>query len=81
MIENKDIRKTPKLYIEWMDAFSDEGWKSDDEIETVFRCSSIGYLIKEDKNSVCISTTMGRNGQCIDPLSIPKGMITKRKRI
>lgn len=77
----KDIRKHKKVYIEWADAFSEMGWKDSEDIDDTLLCVSIGFLVKETKNSIAISTTINRDGDYTDPLVIPKGMICKRKRI
>lgn len=77
----KDIRKHPKVYVEWFDAFSDMGWKSPSEIDSHLVCITIGFLVKEDKDGITISCTINNNGEFTDPLTIPRGMIRRRKSI
>jgi hypothetical protein len=77
----KDIRKHPKIYIEWCDAFTEFGWTEKDTIGENLLCVSIGFLVRENKTSIAVSTSINIDGEFADPLVIPKGMIVKRKRI
>lgn len=81
MINNKDIRKTKKIYVEWADACTTIGWNHSPELVGLSNIATIGYLVHEDKEKIVVSSSVSANGNCVDPLAIPKGWITKRKNI
>lgn len=72
-----------KVLIEWVDSSSIRGWRHDSEMTDSFaepaKIQSIGYLLKDTKDFVTITTSVSENGGIMDPLSIPKVAITKRK--
>jgi hypothetical protein len=74
------------IYVEWTDASSGPGWQRIDEIQQQrpLRCRSVGWLVHEDKDHIVLaaSTYMPIEGfvmQAACDISIPLGMITKRK--
>jgi len=85
LINDKDIRETPKLYVEWIDSTAIRGWQHGSSMTDKYaepsKICSIGYLIKETKDFITISTSVSNNGNMMDPLTIPKCAITKKKKI
>lgn len=82
MINAKDIRKTKKVYVEWLDSGAYRGWvhdknftKQDSEPSKI---CSIGYLIRDEKDYISITTSLSTGGSFMDVLSIPKCSITKK---
>jgi len=83
MINKKDIRKTKKLYLEWTDSSTIRGWRDMDIPQDLApsRIVSTGYLIRETDAYLTISNSVSINGNALDPLSIPKSVITKRRTL
>lgn len=77
--------KTKKVLIEWVDSSSIRGWRHESEMTDSLaepcKIKSIGYLIKDHKDFVTIATSLSENGSMIDPLSIPKCAIIKKRFI
>lgn len=85
LINNKDIRKTKKVYIEWIDSTAIRGWNHksalNDDLAEPSKICSVGYLVLDQPNYVLISTSLSANGSIMDPLSIPKCAIIKQHTI
>lgn len=83
LINNEDVRKTKKIYVEWIDSSATRGWthKTDIEQENVgnLKICSIGYLLRDEKDFITITTSISVNSSAMDPLSIPTCAITKRR--
>ena len=69
------------IYVEWEDHSSVAGWVLPDEIDKSFICKSVGFLVSEDDKHLTISTTTSETGKVVDPLTILKATIRKKKRI
>lgn len=84
-IDNSDIRKTQKVYIEWVDSYAVNGWQHENSLETdekfMSRIVSIGFLLKNTKEFVTISSSVSTAGSLMDPLTIPKVAIKKFKKL
>lgn len=71
---------TPKLvYLEWVDAVADLGWEADCKA-TLHECHTVGYVIDETKDAVCVAATWSRT-MSNARMHIPKAWIKKRKVI
>ena len=81
MINKKDIRKTPIIRVEWLDAVSGSGWTAIDKVESPAKCLTVGYLIREDKMQVVVAACISTGDSCNSTITIPKGMILKRSKI
>jgi len=77
---DQDVPKYPLVYIEWDDACSDPNWTEISSIAkiSILKCHTTAYLVGENRKQIVVSTTIGANDECIDPLAIPKKCITKR---
>jgi len=67
------------VYIEWDDAYHSVSWGTETDAPEGF-CISIGFLIKEDKNWICIAGSFTACGEH-DLLAIPKGCVRKIVRV
>mgnify|MGYP003631815903 FL=1 len=75
-----DTKDFPEIvYIEWWDALSDCGWEDDVE-PNIHPVLSVGFIVSEDKAAICIAAAIS-DGQSNSRLHIPKGWITKIKRV
>jgi hypothetical protein len=72
-----------KIYIEWYDAYTKDGWERTDEAkeicEPLMLCKSIGFLLNEDKDQITICHTYNPQ-MTMGMLHIPKGTIKRIKR-
>lgn len=69
----------PIVYIEWVDAVADVEWENDVKAQ-VHPCRSIGWLIHETEEAICIANTVSFE-QTNARMHIPKAWIKKRKVI
>ena len=67
------------VYIEWWDALSDCGWE-DNVKPNIHPVLSVGFVVSEDASAICIAAALS-NEQSNSRLHIPKGWITKMKRV
>ena len=75
-----DTKDFPEIvYIEWWDALSDCGWE-DDVKPNIHPVLSMGFVVSEDDSAICIAAALSHE-QSNSRLHIPKGWITKMKRV
>lgn len=67
------------VYVEWVDAVADVEWQDNVKAE-IHPCKSIGWIVDETKDALCIACTVSLN-QSNARIHIPKAWITKRKVI
>ena len=71
---------TPKvILIDWIDAVCSAGWEIDTKPE-LHPCTTIGFLISENDEAVCIASTLSLDSNNAR-MVIPKAWIKKRKEI
>lgn len=69
----------PVIYVEWVDAVADAGWATNPKAE-IHPCVTIGFLIDETKEAVCIASTISMSDTNAR-MHIPKAWIKNRRRI
>jgi hypothetical protein len=74
----------PKLQmvrVEWVDSCSDEGWFKINSLRakepTVSHCTTVGFLLKKDRDKVCIVQNMSDTGSVGDLMAIPRRAVNK----
>jgi hypothetical protein len=67
------------VYVEWVDAVADVEWEDNVKAE-VHPCKSIGWIVDENKDALCIACTVSMESSNAR-IHIPKAWITKRKVI
>jgi hypothetical protein len=67
------------VYVEWVDAVADVEWQDNVKAE-VHPCKSIGWIVDETKDALCIACTVSMESSNAR-IHIPKAWITKRKVI
>ena len=78
--ESLNTKDFPEIvYIEWWDALSDCGWE-DNVKPNIHPVLSVGFVVSEDASAICIAAALS-NEQSNSRLHIPKGWITKMKRV
>lgn len=68
--------------VNWRDSCSLRGWQrlnDPDHTESVI--SSVGWVIKETKTEVTLTTSVSGHGSVMDALTIPREAITKMTRL
>lgn len=81
------VHATPKLVaVHWLDASAITGWEDpDDKNTTAHEAVTVGWLVREDKVSVTISSTISfapgedNKYQINAAMIIPRGMIVKQR--
>jgi hypothetical protein len=72
-----NLESSPIVYVHWVDAVADNGWE--DVIKAaVHDCHTVGYLIDETKEAICLASTVSIDTSNAR-IHIPKGWIKKRK--
>lgn len=73
------LEKAPIIYVEWVDAVADVEW-SEKVKASVHNCYTIGYLIDETQEAICIASTVSMDSSNAR-MHIPKQWIKNRKEI
>ena len=74
--------KEKVVIVDWLDSQSYRGWQHQNEGFEPARCRSIGFVVREDKKSLTLTTSRALdNPDVMDPLTIPKGAITRRRKV
>jgi len=71
-----------KIYLEWYDAYTEDGWTSIEEasrIDDESLCFTNGFFLSQNKKFVVIAHTMGKIGKnsVMGVVVIPKAWIQK----
>ena len=70
------------IYLEWDDSQNIQGWMEEKDLSEPTLNRTIGWLVKETKDWVFISSSADLDGPTwIDPLAIPKVVIRRRSFI
>lgn len=67
----------PIVYVEWTDAWSEDGWKEVAEVhanKATAKCETIGYLVREEEEFIYIASTISQT-QVACCMVVPKNMI------
>jgi len=71
------------IYIEWEDSSAMAGrvWQEREQVseQELCRCSTIGFVINETKDSITIAGSMESNDYVSGDMTIPKSAIRKRR--
>ena len=73
------IDTTKIVVVEWLDAQAEASWEENVKAHLA-ECMSVGFLISETKDAVCLASTWSEpHSNC--RIHIPKKWITSRKEI
>ena len=66
------------VWIEWVDSSTTFGWQSMERLKERedLRCTSIGFVTREDDEQIAITTSRTCHGAAADVFTIPKVAIT-----
>lgn len=66
----------------WIDSSSFNGWSEiDHPMHSLATITTIGWLVREDKKSVTISSGLSETGKICCSLTIPRSAILKFKKL
>lgn len=72
----------PLIIISWIDAHDISGWKDESEIiAQPANVTSVGYLVKESDNALCLAQTIAHDEVYNNIIIIPKVNILNKKEI
>ena len=66
------------VYLEWEDAATTRGWSHHDD-NGLMLIRSVGWLLKQNKQFLTLTTSESKEGRVLDAIAIPKHSITKFK--
>jgi hypothetical protein len=72
-----------KVYVKWFDPVTDHGWEPIADLEVRYHCvESVGFLIKESEDCICISMNLDREFEEVNGITmIPRVLITEMREI
>lgn len=73
------LEKAPIIYVEWVDAVADVEWNEKVKA-AVHNCYTIGYLIDENAEAICIASTVSMDSSNAR-MHIPQEWIKNRKEV
>jgi len=73
------LEKAPIIYVEWVDAVADVEWNEKVKA-AVHNCYTIGYLIDENAEAICIASTVSMDSSNAR-MHIPQEWIKNRKEL
>jgi hypothetical protein len=65
------------VYIEWLDNSCHHGWHDADGEFGPMQIESVGWIVKEDKQTIVISTSWTENDCVTEPLTILRACIER----
>lgn len=69
-----------KVCVEWVDSSVVQGWELWACAERdVAHCSSVGWLLEDNKERVTIAQSQSTTGTIMNTLTIPRGAVTSMK--
>ncbi len=69
--------------VTWLDPQSDVGWFSVEAVNEMKPAviNSIGFMVRDSKGCIAITTSICETGDVADPLIIPKKLILNIKKV
>lgn len=68
--------------VQWEDSCTLGGWQRQDGNHCVSRITTIGWLVRESKKEMTLTTSMSHDsGSVMDALTIPRCAIVKSKKL
>lgn len=69
--------------IEWVDSASSRGWNDidDNAAHSIVSVYTAGYIVRQDKHSITVTTSITSIGHVMDSLTIPKVAVVSSKRM
>lgn len=75
------MRKHHAFIIKWRDSSTLRGWQHIDGDHSVAEITSIGWVTKETKTAITLTTGISVHGSVCDAITIPREAITKRQKL
>lgn len=79
---NRNLKRYKRypVHLTWIDSKADRGWtyEPDPDPATI---ETLGWLVSETDTAVVVSTSLADCGSRMDPLTIPKCAIIRRRKV
>ena len=74
--------KPRRIAVTWWDSASSKGWTQPEDVpKKALICRSVGWLVRDTKHGLVITTSITEDGAWHEPLMIPRGAIRSVKRL
>lgn len=67
--------------VTWIDSCVNNGWRFDDDFPKPSKVKSIGYIIKETKKYIVLTSSKSDVNSYVGPMAIPRSAIIKMEKI
>lgn len=67
--------------VKWRDSASLAGWKHISTQHSVSEITSIGWMIRQDKRSLTLTTSISDCASTMDAITIPREAVTRMTRL
>ena len=76
-------RKLPIVEVEWRDSVSRGRWSTREDYskETPANCTSVGYLLKSDREKVIIVQSTEEKSYVLDSITIPRSCVQAIRKL
>lgn len=70
------------VWIEWIDSVGTIGWQyPTSSLMGDMECLTLGFLVWEDDEAVCVASSVSATGRASDPITIPRCAIKKMHEV
>ena len=67
--------------VQWLDSFVLSGWHCSEAEVDISKCQTIGYVLRDEKDSLVLAQSLSDAGNIADIIAIPKVSIIDIKEI
>jgi hypothetical protein len=71
------VKKYHAYVVKWRDSSTLRGWSSMEGDHSVAVITSVGWMVKETKTALTLTTGISEHGNVCDAITIPRETVTK----
>lgn len=75
------MKKHHAYIVKWRDSSSLRGWQSIDADHSVGIINSVGWMVRETKTAITLTTGISEHGSVCDAITIPREAVTNITRL
>jgi hypothetical protein len=75
------MKKHHAYVVKWRDSSTLRGWQHIEGDHSVAIITSVGWMVKETKTAVTLTTGISEGGSVCDAITIPREAVTKMTRL
>ena len=77
------MRKRQLVEVEWDDIAGGSNWDdtSKDYTNDIIHCKTVGYLLKSNRKTIVVASTISEKDRCCDRTVIPRNVVKSIKRL